>query len=106
MLGLSFNCKIISHRINNNNNVQSVTFFSPVKGPYFLANDYSMSIDIPSYYDTHPDYIARIGWSDNPLKNNNNSWNMTIEELSSSFIQSRIITMISRGKDMLYSSLI
>jgi len=70
--------------INNNNNVQSVTFFSPVKGPYFLANDYSMSIDIPSYYDTHPDYIARIGWSDNPLKNNNNSWNMTIEELSSS----------------------
>jgi hypothetical protein len=74
---------------NYNTTAQSITFFSPVKGAYFLADAYSISIDIPSYYETHPDYIARYQWSDSQMKNNNNNnnnngWSMTVEELSSS----------------------
>jgi hypothetical protein len=64
----------------------NVRFFSPIQGPYLLRNEYRISIDIDSVYDSPIDYVSRIVWD--RLDQN---WYKTVEEASSHSPTYRII---------------
>jgi hypothetical protein len=63
-------------------NPGSITFFSPIDGPYLQLNQYTIAIDVPSTGHNLPiDFATRILWDDTHF---NHKWAKTIEEISSS----------------------
>jgi hypothetical protein len=85
--------------VDDSNNIRSVIFFTPIKGPYLISENFVTSIDVPSVYDSNLDYLDRLNWANSFTYNT--TWTKTIEEKSYDKQHVRILDIQSKKENLL-----